>query len=169
MSIERRSLPRYSCRLRASIALDGQRFDATCLDLGPGGGYLATELMPSPGTELSVGLASPQGRTMVVATADVMYTVHRSSSRPPGVALRWHEITSGLRRLIEIVSGARPERETPAQAKTPAARLRRIGPNPTTKNEKPSVRAAEAQTAPYKSVPIPQADDDVTRRDPGAH
>ncbi len=105
MTSERRQLPRYPCHLRASLMLDGQMFEAMCTDIGPGGAYLATAVMAAPGTRISVALASPQATSMIAVPAEVMYVVHRSTTRQTGLAVRWLEITPSLSRAIALVEG----------------------------------------------------------------
>lgn len=156
MTTERRQVPRYPCHLRASLMIDGQLFEAMCTDIGPGGAYLATSVMATPGTRLGVALASPSATSMIAASAEVMYTVHRSASRRTGVAVRWMEMTPSLNRAILTVEagagGGKVRERTAAQADTeplPAAQVS---------------EAATSGTAKYQASLPAQTDLPITQR-----
>jgi Tfp pilus assembly protein PilZ len=86
--------------------LDGQMFEAMCTDIGPGGAYLATAVMAAAGTRISVALASPNATSMIAVPAEVMYVVHRSTTRQTGIAVRWMETSPSLRRVISAIESA---------------------------------------------------------------
>ena len=156
MSIERRQLPRYPCHLRASLMIDGQMFEAMCIDIGTVGAYLATSVMPAPGTRISVALSTPQATSMIAVPAEVMYVVHRSATRRTGVAVRWLETTPSLSRTIgEIEAALEHDRGRPL-----AAAQAITSPMPAAK---PSDAAID-RTAKYKASPQVHADMPITQR-----
>ncbi len=156
MTTERRQLPRYPCHLRASLMIDGQLFESVCTDIGPGGAYLATAIMATPGTRISVALASPNATSMIAASAEVMYTVHRSTTRRTGVAVRWLEMTPALSRAIRAIEatlGVKADAPL-AAAQADTSPLPLAGPSD----------AATDRTAKYQASPVPQAELPITQR-----
>lgn len=119
--------------------IDGQMFEAMCTDIGQGGAYLATAVMAAPGTQLGIALASPHGSSMIAAKAEVLYTVHRSATRPTGLAVRWLEMPPSLERTIAAIEDA------PAIAAAEAE----TSPLPIPGQVPSSMQT----TAPYRAVP----------------
>lgn len=154
MSIERRQLPRYPCHLRASLMIDGQLFEAMCTDIGQGGAYLATAVMPAPGTRISVALASPSATSMIAVAAEVLYTVRRSATRHTGCAVRWLELSPSLSRAIESVETVASERQPSAAAQADTSRLAAATASD----------AAVDRTAKYQASPPLRADLPITER-----
>lgn len=171
MSIDRREMPRYPCLLRASLSIAGQRVDARVLDLGPGGAYLASAVLPTPGTELAVAIANPGADAMTTVHARVLYTVHRSSTRVPGFAVQWLELTPLLLDLVQTVAGVpSPQPLTPhghpvlpARSQPTPARSR---PTPAEPSKRQAADPRRGETRPYRMVRLDPPAEPPTRREP---
>lgn len=160
MTAERRQLPRYPCQLRASIMIDGQLFEAMCTDIGPGGAYLATSVMPAPGTRVSVALASPAATSMIAVPAEVMYTVHRSATRRTGCAVRWVESPPSLNRAIASIELSLSRSPQPSHASQAITSPQPAAGAPV---ESPSSAAVD-KTAKYRASPVLRPELPITQR-----
>jgi hypothetical protein len=103
--------------LRVTVRAGSQRWDATCTNIGPGGGYLTGTLQPLPGSPVQVAVwPDIADGTLLILKGTVAYAVRPGGSRPAGVGVEWHE--PDIHRLTALLSRVATE---PAQ---PPARER---------------------------------------------
>ena len=165
-------MPRYPCHLRASIVVGGQRLDATVLDLGPGGAYIASGVLPTAGTDVLVALATPGGTAMLTVPAKVLYTVHRSATRKPGFAAQWTELTPALLHLVQVVAGAPDPRPLSPQDQPADRPHHRPTPTVPLHGQRAVITPSQAadprrgETRPYKMVRIDPPIEPPTAREP---
>lgn len=107
MPEDRRTAPRHVVLVRVTIQDDaGGKFDGTCLDIGPGGGYLACRYLPLVGAQVSITLWPPGMHAGAVRfDAEVRYLIAVAGTRPSGFGVTWlrASCTRGPEPLLHVL------------------------------------------------------------------
>jgi hypothetical protein len=108
--VDRRSSPRHSVEIPLLYASDTLSFDAMARDLSQGGIFIASELLDPIGTRCNITIL-PDGSPPIAFSGVVCHVVEEETGlggRPPGLGIKFTDVTSEAERWLKVYLGHRP-------------------------------------------------------------